>query len=85
MNYKIANLIEYQKRGVVEVEEFKYNHKTNTLTAFYDLKLKNPNELDFFLAYVTLCIPSAMLARVVRKVTEKKRNPFRKLFNGTLF
>lgn len=35
-----------------------------------------PNKLQTFLGYITLCIPAAILARAVRKVTGTKGTSF---------
>jgi hypothetical protein len=38
-------------------------------------KLRTPTKLDIFLAYITLAIPAAMLARVTRILTGRKGTP----------
>ena len=65
MKYRWHNIDEYAKRkGVVPID---FNLDI--------VSMRTPNLLDFLLAYVTMCIPAAMLARVTRKITGRKGTP----------
>lgn len=65
--------IEFDKRGVLHMEEFGFEN--NTMTIKSRLDLRKPTLFDTVLAYLTGVIPAAMLARVVRKVTGQKGTP----------
>ena len=75
MNYKLANFFEYFNRGAIDLTRSSINIEESGLRIIAATKLKAPTKLDFLLAYVTMTIPAAMLARVVRKITNRKGTP----------
>lgn len=74
----MINIQEYDElsdRGVVRIVNVKPDFDNKTLTIVVECDLKTPTKLDFLLAYITLAIPAAMLARITRKITGRKGTP----------
>lgn len=75
MNYNIANFFEYLDRGAIDLSKSELGMNGNTIRIIAKANIKEPTKLDFFLGYVTMTIPAAMLARGVRKITGRKGTP----------
>ena len=74
--------IEFEKRGVLHITGYRINFEDKTLVLESKFDLRKPTKLDFFLAYITLAIPAAMLARVTRYITGRKGTPLERFLMG---
>jgi len=62
--------LEFEKRGVLHF--IGADFKNNTIIINSKFELRKPTVIDVLKAYLTLTIPAAMLARVIRKTRNRK-------------